>query len=124
MLLIDGITIIYFALFNIRKNDVIYKATIHHCAQVASWLKRRGMQKHCGEKERIKIVNHGPYISLRAKNIGRYKEVVPNNTYRQALLERNKFIALLSTTVAGEDITSEALSQATLQFHFERHIKK
>ena len=45
-------------------------------------------------------------------------------TYRQALLERNKLIALFSTTEEGEDITSEALSQATLQFHFERHTKK
>ena len=42
-------------------------------------VRAQGMQKHCGEKERIKIVNHGPYISLRAKNIERYKEIIPKN---------------------------------------------
>lgn len=113
-----------FRLFDVRKNDVIYKATTDHCQQVAAWLKAHGMQKHDDEKERIKIVNHGPYISLRAKNIEPYKGVIPKDEYRQALLERNKLIALLSTIGEHEDITSEALSQATLQFHFESKTEK
>ena len=44
-----------FRLFDIRKGDAIYKATVHHCKQVALWLKKCGTQRHDNEKERIRL---------------------------------------------------------------------
>ena len=112
-----------FRLFTTRKNGETHVANKKHCEWVAKWLNEHDMQEHCDKKERIKIINHGAYICLRTKDIEPYRKVVPEDEYRQKLLEKNKLIALLNAQ-DGKDITSPALLQAPLQFHFERHTKK
>ena len=119
-----------FRLFDICKEGVIHKATRQHSEQVAAWLEQQGMQRH-SEKERIKIVNHGTYLSLRTKKIERYKKIIPQNEDRQSLLKNNKLIAVFSVAEESEEATNikdvtdkyiqeKALSKATLNLRVSR----